>query len=315
MAYEYGYYPYQSIRLFKDLGTRIEASRPFSRFNRLNAAVDIDHIIESIIEDVSDNFYEQEYQQRHVESFTTVIPRVKYVWDNTLWSFMHPVAGSRYYLQYRTSPGINKKSLTFHSITADGRKYFSLFNGVSVAGRFFGGTNWGLDAQKFRLGGIPCIFPNECYYGRFTDDEISVEELYFSEYVMPIRGIQRSNKLGVNVLLANIEFRLPFLIYYFPAIKYLGQINGVIFTDFGVAWNTKYPAFWDECSWESSSVGNNACENNEKEEYAGWLMSYGFGPRFIFLGFPWQLDFAWQYNPHKGTISDRQWYLTIGLDF
>ena len=159
------------------------------------------------------------------------------------------------------------------------------------------------------------MFPNECYYGRFTDNKISAEELYFSEYVMPIRGIQRSNKLGYNVLLVNLELRLPFLIYYFPAIKYLGQINGVIFTDFGVAWNNKYPAFWDECSWESSSVGNNACENNEKEEYAGWLMSYGFGPRFIFLGFPWQLDFAWQYNPHKGTISDRQWYLTIGLDF
>jgi hypothetical protein len=44
-------------------------------------------------------------------------------------------------------------------------------------------------------------------------------------------------------------------------------------------------------------------------------MSYGFGPRFIFLGFPWQLDYAWEYNPHKGTISERQWYLTIGLDF
>ena len=89
---------------------------------------------------------------------------------------------------------------------------------------------------------------------------------------------------------------------YFPAIKYLGQINGVIFTDFGVAWEDTYPNFWDKDSWDS-------------DKNTGWLMSYGFGPRFIFLGFPWQLDFAWEYNPHKGTISNQKWYLTIGLDF
>ena len=90
--------------------------------------------------------------------------------------------------------------------------------------------------------------------------------------------------------------------YYFPAIKYIGQINGVIFTDFGVAWDANYPEFLDNSSWD----------NNIN---TGWLMSYGFGPRFIFLGFPWQLDYAWEYNPHKGKISERQWYLTIGLDF
>tara|TARA_B100000809_G_scaffold95249_1_gene93926 strand:- start:2 stop:592 length:591 start_codon:yes stop_codon:yes gene_type:complete len=195
----------------------------------------------------------------------------------------------------------------------DGRKYFHLFNGVSIAGRLFSGTNWGSDAQKFRLGGVPCVFPNECYHGRFTDDGILAEELYFSEYVMPLRGKQKSNKLGNNVLLVNLELRLPFLVYYFPAIKYLGQINGVIFTDFGVAWNNKYPEFWDVCSWESSITTNDDCDINE--DYTGWAMSYGFGPRFIFLGMPWQLDYAWQYNPHKGTVSDRNWYLTIGLDF
>ena len=101
-----------------------------------------------------------------------------------------------------------------------------------------------------------------------------------------------------------MELRLPFLIYYFPAIKYLGQINGVLFTDFGVAWNDKYPEFRERSSWESNT-----------NDHTGWLMSYGFGPRFIFFGLPWQLDFAWQYNPFRGTISDRKWYLTIGLDF
>ena len=83
---------------------------------------------------------------------------------------------------------------------------------------------------------------------------------------MPVRGIPISNKLGQNVLQGNIELRLPFLVYYFPAIKYLGQINGVIFTDFGVTWNNKYPEFWNECSWESSRLKNNNDKNQKFRE-------------------------------------------------
>ena len=44
-------------------------------------------------------------------------------------------------------------------------------------------------------------------------------------------------------------------------------------------------------------------------------MSYGFGPRFIFLGMPWKLDYAWQYDPYEGKKSEKKWYLSIGLDF
>ena len=160
------------------------------------------------------------------------------------------------------------------------------------------------------------MFSSDRYSERFYGEENapSVEELYFSEYVMPLRGVQISNKFGQNVFLANLELRLPFLIYYFPALKYLGQINGVLFTDFGATWDSEYPKLLDECNWESTANGNTKCDQISQQR-TGWLMSYGFGPRFIFLGMPWQLDYAWQYNPHKGTISDRNWYLTIGLDF
>ena len=47
----------------------------------------------------------------------------------------------------------------------------------------------------------------------------------------------------------------------------------------------------------------------------GWVWTYGFGPRFIFLGLPWKLDYAWQFNPHTGKSSSRRWYLSIGFDF
>ena len=47
----------------------------------------------------------------------------------------------------------------------------------------------------------------------------------------------------------------------------------------------------------------------------GWAMSYGFGPRFIFLGLPWQIDFTWEYNPHIGTITDKKTFLRIFPEF
>jgi outer membrane protein assembly factor BamA len=270
--------------------------------------MDLNHIIKSKVYTFIDE-YNQKYEQiSHIRSSTNLIPALKYTWDNALWSYTHPVEGSRYYLKYRNSLDVNESIINFHSVTVDGRKYFHLFNGVSFAGRIFAGKTLGLRVQKFRLGGIPCIFSNnDCRVDDFSDENEELEEVYFSEYVMPIRGIQRSNRLGANIFLANFEFRLPFLIYYFPTIKYLGQINGVVFTDLGVAWDNKYPKFWDGSSWEEPGSDN--------PDYTGWVMSYGFGPRFIFLGFPWQLDFAWQYNPHKGTISQRKWYLSIGLDF
>ena len=48
----------------------------------------------------------------------------------------------------------------------------------------------------------------------------------------------------------NLELRLPFLLYYFPAIKYIGQIYGVFFIDAGVTWNNNFPSFSNFLSFE-----------------------------------------------------------------
>ena len=101
--------------------------------------------------------------------------------------------------------------------------------------------------------------------------------------------------------------------YYVPTIQFLGQLFGVFFVDVGVVWDDKFPKYSDESKWiDEDNQLSSICDEND---CSGWLMSYGFGPRFIFLGMPWKLDYAWQYNPHKGKISDRKWYLSIGFDF
>ncbi len=301
--YDYNINMFPSYLLFQNLGTTISASKPFNRFNRLDFGVDINHLIESKSNpsDIDILYNEIIYEDTTIESFSTLIPSIKYIWDNTLWSFTYPNKGTRYYIDYKFSPGINKRMLTFHKLTSDIRNYFNIGEGISIGTKIFIGTSWGENAQKFRLGGVPSVTSSNNEERIYYTNNLSIDELYFSEYVMPLRGSSISKKMGRNVLLGNIELRLPFLIYYFPAIKFLGQINGVIFTDVGVAWDDQYPQLIHKDNWNSSNQG--------------WLMSYGLGPRFIFLGMPWQLDFAWEFNPHIGTISERKWYLSIGLDY
>ena len=104
----------------------------------------------------------------------------------------------------------------------------------------------------------------------------------------------------------NIEYRLPMLLYYLPMIKWLGQLNGIIFTDIGVAWNeSDFPDFNESIFWNQQHSNN----------FTGWAWTYGFGPRFIFLGMPWQLDYTWRYYPLSGRSEYQGWFLSIGLDF
>ena len=110
-----------------------------------------------------------------------------------------------------------------------------------------------------------------------------------------------NQKYGYGTFLMNLELRLPLLVYYFPAIKYLGQISAVLFSDFGFTWNDVLPK-WEKEYWK---------ETNPE----GFIWTYGIGPRFIFFGLPWQLDYAWKMNPFSSANSNRSWFLTIGVDF
>ena len=114
-------------------------------------------------------------------------------------------------------------------------------------------------------------------------------------------------KTGDNVMAWNFELRAPFLLYYFPAIKWIGQLNAVTFIDMGVAWNKddRFPSISDTENWINREDGGSA---------QGWVMSYGWGPRFILLGLPFQINYAWQFNPITKKQSEKRYEITIGFD-
>ena len=163
---------------------------------------------------------------------------IRYVWDNSKWGGMHPVDGSRFYIKYRYAPKHSNFNYDFHCLTIDFRDY-KRFDISSFGFRLFAGKYWGDSPYKFKLGGAPWITSSQNRPQYIYDSN----EHYFSEFVHPIRGTNLGSRIGSNVMLMNFEYRLPMLLYYFPTIQWLGQINGVFFSDIGVVWNDDFPDF------------------------------------------------------------------------
>jgi len=296
--------------LNRNIGLNYMFFLPFSRFSRLEGGVTFDHLIKE------NNRIESNGNETtlNYHSYNLLRPHLKYVWDNTRWFYLHPVSGTRSYFKYEVVPKSNFNDYIFETFTIDSRTYFELSyqSKISFASRIYFGSSWGKDKRLFGLGGAPYIFSNDNnnMVNTSYEDALPYDDFYFmNNFIFPVRGFPMAHKYGSKALLMNYELRLPFLMYYFPAIKYVGQIFGVFFIDMGVAWNDKFPKFRDRNNWGINPDSNIINDN------IGWVMSYGFGPRFIFLNMAWKLDYARQYNPINGDRSDRNWYLTIGYDF
>ena len=297
-------YPVAARFRYRHYGFDVTGSLPLNRFRRFDLGLTYNGVqLTEFINYGEGNF--AVFREQKPTTLTALIPRVGYVWDNAEWSYMHPVRGWRANLQLSASPRLRPGWMSFQSVTYDIRRYFRLIGGTSIAARFSGGASFGPDAQAFLLGGLPWVVSNE-ESSRYKqdifkgDDLEDLKTIYFSKYITPLRGTQMMELVGDRAVLLNLEYRFPFLIYYFPALRVLGQLGGVLFADAGIAWVG---------SEDSGSGKSRLGMVNPKG-----ILTYGWGPRFILLGLPIQLDFAYQLNP-KPEGQRSHWYLTIGLDY
>jgi len=293
------------ITLYENFRLSINASRPFSRFSRLDLGLGYYQLARTEEKLELSNLGYQLVESEFIGKDEITSIDLQYVWDNTKWSYTYPVRGSRFYLKYKTSPLPTHQT---NSISFDGRFYKPMINGLSLLVRNFSGSSWGADNQKFYLGSSPSFYTSDNFNVTQYYENQDYNEFYFSEHVMPIRGVPFMYKSGDNIMAFNFELRAPFLLYYFPAIKWIGQINGIIFADIGVTWdNSQFlPNITKQSNWIERTPENN--------QHHGWVMSYGWGPRFIFLGLPFQINYAWQFNPITKEKSAKRYEITIGFD-
>ncbi len=293
-AANFWYYGYYYLYRFRNYGLDISMSHPFTRFSRFELAGTSYNVEKKLID-----IYTGELVIDPVK-IQTLLPRMAFVFDNTLWSYFYPIDGWRWRIDAMASPKYNKASLEFQTVQADIRRYFKLNREYSFALRLSGGFSEGKNAQRFFLGG-EMNWINQKY--RRDHNFQDVEDIYFSEFVTPLRGARYYEREGTRYFLANLEFRYPFIKYLalgWPLPLTIGGLQGITFFDLGAAWdrNDLHP-FGKDTYYQT---------------YMDDLVSgFGVGTR-IFLGyFLLKIDCAWRYDIR--TVYKPQWYFSLGLDF
>lgn len=275
-----------SLIRFRNYGAAFIASRPFSKFSRVDFSL---YFANAMLERLS--------QGLSTERISSIVPSLQYVHDTAEWWYTGPRDGFRGAVSVTSSPKYSNKSLEFTTFKTDLRKYIKLHEYYSLAFRFTGGTSFGKDPQLFYLGGVE-NWLNRKFNGQIDNYINSVKDVYFSEFVTPARGARFYEKIGRNFGLVNSELRFPLITRLdlgLPPIS-LGYIQGVLFSDIGSAWN-------DFDKFKGVSGGR----------VDDLFIGYGTGARIYLLGFLLKYDLAWSYDLNNSSRAKH--YFSIGIDF
>ena len=278
---------FNGLTRYRNYGMSLIASRPFNKFTRL---------------DFSLNWFNVDMEYLQIDFPTqrtsSILPGLQLIHDTSEWGMTGPIDGFRGLLSLVVSPKYSPESLDFTTVKFDMRKYFKIASAYSFAFRATGGVSVGGNPQNFFLGGVPYWF-NRQYSdggGLRLDD---IRDVYFSEFVTPLRGARYYEQTGNHFGLINAEFRfplIPFIQLGFPPIA-LGNIMGVMFTDVGSAW-TKF--------YDFRAVGDDGTLDDV-------VAGYGVGTRIFFLGLLFKYDVAWRFD--FGSRNDEIHYFSMGIDF
>ncbi len=315
-----GYLSPLTARL-RHFGVAAFMSSPINRYHRIEGgfiwhAIDYNLFKIDPILNRTDQFSE--------DGFSTLNPAISYIYDNSVNGFLGPVDGFRQNTSLEVSPGIGKKGLSYQKFKIDLRKYHLIGKNYTIAGRIMFGSSQGQNRQKFFLGGMQNWLwgsgetegENDEKTGnvRWRDiildsqNQTLLQDIYFSEYAMPLRGARYSERFGSNVFLANLEFRFPFIEYFqlgFPIRLIFGNIRGHIFMDIGAAWDN--PREFKSHKRLLDKYGPNISDS-----FSPWVQTFGYGIKIPFY-FLWRIEAAYDILPDK--ISKPQWYLSIGYDW
>ena len=289
-----GFYEPVPIRL-RDYGLDVFASRPFSRFSRAEGGVSIRQVSQEYL----NSFYAPLNQ-----TFTMYQTTLSLIHDTTLWRFYGPVDGVRANLTATYSPAIGKREsrIGFTTVTGDFRKYIRLGRSVSFATRFNGGMSEGESPERFFLGGVP-NWLNRRFKG---DIRTNVNDIFFSHFVMPLRGSDYYELIGTRFALLNTELRFPFiqaLLMGWPLPILIQNVAGSLFLDVG--------AVWDKSNFQATQIdaaGNRVLHQDHLK--AG----YGAGVNFGLFGMYFRLDVAWGFDL-QGSTKPKYYFSFLSGDW
>jgi len=316
------YYRSYNWNIFSDrvYGGSVFASRPFSKFTRLDLGLNILNIERdaySVSRYVSYGGYYgypyAMYESQKLDGVRSMTIDANYVKDTTLWSYTGPANGVRYKLNAEYSPSLPFNNMSYTTFEADFRKYFRFGRKYNIVTRFSGGASFGESPRMFFLGGtdnwLNAKIASIPSYMEMRQD------IFFARFPSPLRGYRYYEEYGRKYFLANFEFRFPFiqyLVFGWPIPLAIGNISGTLFTDIGSAWE-KYEEKDGKVYLDKTFHGGGRSDEGSFR-LDDIKMSWGFGVRMN-LGFAVvRLDSAWRTNldtkGNKPMIC-----LSIGPDF
>ena len=286
---------FQGTIRYRTYGLGLTVSRPFNKFRRIDFIATWFNVSQEAI-------FVPDLAPTKV---STILPEIRLVHDNVLYGFTGPIDGSRAILRWQVSPKYNSNSFEFQKMEIDFRKYWKINWFHSFAARFSGGASFGADAPNYFLGGTPGwinwgVNEEELSFNERIQD---VQNIYFSEFEVPLRGGSYYQLVGTRYFLGNYEFRFPMfhrLDLGWPLPLRFPLIMGVAFTDFGVAWGP------------GKLVISKRDEFGVKR-FEDAFLGYGFGLRLP-IGFAMlKIDLAW--NNDLSRTSKPRYYFSLGTDF
>lgn len=282
-------------RLFSDrtYGLQGVATRPFSRFTRL----ELDGMLIFIDRRYFDpNVNTGEYDDR---SDRVGVGALSLVHDNAKWGLTGPVNGRRYRVNFEIAPEGLSEGIAYRALTADARQYVRLGGRYGLGLRLAAGISGGDSPKRFYLGGVSNWVGSRIARTNVYD----VDGLYFSQVITPFRGYSYYAISGNKFVVANLEFRFPFVDYLamrFPLPLVFSRVGGALFTDIGSAWTGG-----DEFRGTTTVDGFRLKDIR---------MSFGYGLRanlgFVVLRF----DQAWR-TDLKTVSGSPTYYFSLGADY
>jgi outer membrane protein assembly factor BamA len=312
---------YFSIGRLRHYGIQGFISHPFSRFQRIDYGLSWHNINYSILEQSPpDEFNQIRYLTTYSSDYSTILPTVSWIFDNSVFGFTGPVDGFRQNMSMTINPGYGSNDLKFQTFKTDSRKYWLLGKDYTLAIRGFFGKSIGANKQKFFLGGIPYLLGGGGETNGVTDEghfrnvildtsnTSLIHDIYFTEYAFPLRGARFAERFGTNATLLNFEVRFPFINYLalgFPLKVIFGNIRGHAFMDVGAAWDD--PEEFTNRSWPDRYGSSNS------GEFSPWVTTIGLGTKINLGYFLLRIETAWDKNPNG--YSKPQWYFSLGPDW
>lgn len=287
-TYIYDATGFATLHRLRNYGVVVSASYPFSRFTRVDVALQTIAMSRENIDNPN---------APSLNRFV-VVPMVSYVYDNTLWGFWAPIAGTRYNLTVEGSPKLFDNGLQFATMRADIRQYFHLGGDYAFALRGAGGMSVGPNTQKFFIGGTDNWINRTLSNNQLPFE--NPEDFAFTRPGWPLRGFAINERNGSRYFIGNAEFRFPLLFAFqagpIPAI--FQGLQGNLFFDIGGAFNDH----------------NQALDAFGREVTNPILYSTGVGIRSLALGLPLRIDIAWR-REASGIFSAPVYMFSLGGDF